>query len=157
MFDIHIDEILNEAAPSRGELLKTMLLFAKVRPLARPRLNRHTGHTYQPKDNQRSLFQAILPYAKDHTPITEPVIVDTCIVFARGNSKGLHPVTQQHGDEDNLRKAICDSMQPDILGDDRWIIGGHNYKIFGDENCAMIQIYKPILNHSVSDRIRQQQ
>ena len=42
-----------------------------------------------------------------------------------------------------MRKAICDAMQhAKILDDDKWVLGGENYKAFSDEDMLLIKIYR---------------
>lgn len=128
--------------PLRGDLIAVLPIFQRINPLPRPRLNYYSKTIYQPKENQKSLLADIQNF--QHLEITFPVIIDTYINFeAKGKTR--HPTAKQYGDEDNLRKAICDALQyGKILEDDRWIVGGNNYKWMGKEDCCLVEIYKVI-------------
>lgn len=75
--------------------------------------------------------------------VSHPVIIDTYINLKRAKSSKLdYPIGKNHGDEDNLRKAICDALvAKEILVDDSLILGGQNYKLFGPEDLCLIQIW----------------
>lgn len=101
----------------------------------------HVKGIYQPLDNQQELRQALTAY--DSTAIAEPVIIDTYINLERAKScKLAFPTGRLHGDEDNLRKAINDALvDRQIVTDDRLILGGLNFKMFGPENQCLIVIW----------------
>jgi hypothetical protein len=90
--------------PSRVNLLSSVCVPVRCRPLSRPRLTK--GRVYQPLKNQFELLEAM-----DHCfmPIVDPVIVDVNFLF-RGHGKHEWPVQRAIGDEDNLRKAVCDAL-----------------------------------------------
>lgn len=71
------------------------------------------------------------------------MIVDTYINFKKAeNTEMIYPVAKQHGDEDNLRKAILDAMTATrIIGDDSLVLGGENYKAFSDVDCVVAHIW----------------
>jgi Holliday junction resolvase RusA-like endonuclease len=125
--------------PDRGELIAVLPLFETIHPLARPRLNYHSKKVYQPKENQQGLLSTIKNY--EPMEIGRPCIVDTYINFEK--QKGTYPVANKYGDEDNLRKAICDALQHGkIISDDRFIVGGENYKAFNEEDICLVKIYE---------------
>lgn len=126
--------------PRRGELLAILPIFQRIEPLARPRLNYFSKTIYQPKDNQRALLGEI----KNFQPIKieMPVIVDTFINYVK-QTRQDSPANKRYGDEDNLRKALSDALTyAQILIDDRFVVGGENYKWFGDEDCCAVYIWK---------------
>jgi Holliday junction resolvase RusA-like endonuclease len=127
--------------PTRGELIAEIPLFCQVRPLARPRSRGRVRGVYQPLANQEELRHELSRY----TPlrIDYPVLIDTYIQLAvPRKTRLLHPVGRIHGDEDNLRKAICDALvAQEILTDDAFILGGSNSKAFGPECLALIRIF----------------
>lgn len=125
--------------PIRGELIAVLPIFQRINPLPRPRLNYFTKTIYQPKENQKALLGDIQNF--ESMEIAFPVIVDTVINFeAKPGAKP--PIAIRFGDEDNLRKAICDALTfGKIMVDDRWIVGGENYKWNGSEDCCLVKIY----------------
>jgi Holliday junction resolvase RusA-like endonuclease len=75
-------------------------------------------------------------------PIAGPVIVDTYIFFDKEELSDPHPIRKEFGDEDNLRKAICDGLvKQGFLVDDAIIVGGENYKVFDTESWSYIEIW----------------
>jgi hypothetical protein len=54
------------------------------------------------------------------------------------------PTVIHIGDEDTLRRAVCDALtKAGVLADDRWIIGGQNYKrwcVEGEEAGVLIVV-----------------
>ena len=96
------------------------------------------GRVYQPLKNQFELLEAM-----DHCflPIVDPVIVDVNFLF-RGHGKHEWPVQRGIGDEDNLRKAVCDALvKRGYILDDRLILGGETLKFFAPEDWTQIQIW----------------
>jgi Holliday junction resolvase RusA-like endonuclease len=128
--------------PKRGELIAVLPIFNKISPLARPRINRHTSSIYQPKENQKALLSDIKVF--EPLEIAFNVIVDTYINFElpeEGKKRG-DISDKRYGDEDNLRKAIADALQfGKIIIDDRYVIGGENFKWLGPEDFCLIKIY----------------
>lgn len=118
-------------------------LFCKVNPLQRPRVS-FKGNIYTPTDNQQELFREIRDLI--HVPtIDQPIILDTYINFKRPKNRRVHfpIITRYYGDEDNLRKAICDALQRlQVIKDDKLIIGGENYKLFDDDDWLFFIIYE---------------
>jgi len=137
---IFFGRLMKILKPCRGDLIATLPLFVKVSPLARPRLNYHNKSVYQPKENQQALLAEMNNF--EAIEIAFPIICDTFINFAKGKSKTMWAVAQKYGDEDNLRKAICDAMQDaKIVVDDRFIVGGENYKHLATEDVALIKLW----------------
>jgi len=128
--------------PKRGELVTELKLCCRVKPLQRPR-GRAFGKfvkMYQPKENQQELLEA----CKSLNPIgiDYPVIIDTYINFPL-KGKNEHPTGPHYGDDDNLRKAISDALQANsVLSDDRWVLGGENYKSWGDIDQCLVRIWR---------------
>lgn len=129
-----------------------LVLFCKGQPLKRPRLSSNNG-VYQPKDNQQEILEALWVYTPilDGSPIDGPIIVDMTFVFSRnahkfaphGAKRADYPTDKKFGDEDNLRKAINDGLvTTKIITDDRFIIGGSTYKVFGEDDEILIKIYR---------------
>lgn len=127
--------------PRREDLLARIPIFCRVEPLKRPRVVFHTRALYQPLDNQKILRDALRGFTA--FKIEQPVIVDTMINFAKPpKSKFEFPSGKNHGDEDNLRKAINDALvSAGILLDDSLVMGGSNAKAFGREDMALIEIW----------------
>ncbi len=120
----------------RFDLLSEIFVPVRSRPLSRPRLTK--GRVYQPLANQVELLGAL-----DHCfcPITEPVIVDMDFLFT-GSGKHEWPVQKNIGDEDNLRKAVCDALvKRGHLLDDRLVLGGETMKYYAPEDWTMIKIW----------------
>ena len=95
---------------------------------------------YQPKDNQKDLLEV----CKNLNPmnIDYPVIVDTYINFP-SKGKNEHPTGPTYGDDDNLRKAVSDALQAhSVLLDDRYVLGGENYKSWGSTDQCLVKIWK---------------
>ena len=116
--------------------------YCRVSPLARPRTD--LNHIYQPKENQRALYEELWNYTPlMASPIDYPVIVDMTICFVKSNAAANeYPTGTCHGDEDNLRKAINDALvHCKIIKDDRFVIGGQTFKIYAPENQASIKIW----------------
>lgn len=126
----------------RGDLVLYIQAFTRIWPLERPR-KAPAGHMYQPLENQQGLWQELLSYRPYiPKPVGEAVVVDMTIYFER-SGKTEYPVGKSYGDEDNLRKGVCDGLvKTSILSDDRWIIGGETWKLFGLEDMVEIKIYK---------------
>jgi len=130
----------------KGQLLK-IRLFCKVQPLARVRHD--NNHSYQPKENQKELMLALAPYTAlmKNEPIDYPVIIDLTLLFDRGTPgksahQGEYPTAPKFGDEDNLRKAMNDALvTAAIISNDRFVIGGETYKVFAEEDGAIINIW----------------
>lgn len=118
----------------KGNKLKTIYCFCKVRPLARPRENYR-----QPIDNQRELFRELNNY-RCSKAIDEPVIINADIHF---NSKKNYPTDIGYGDIDNLEKAIYDGLVKfNIIRDDRLIVEGRTSKMSDIEDFLKLDIYK---------------
>lgn len=97
------------------------------------------GKIYQPKENQKQLLELV----KDFEPIEidYPVIVDSYMNFTV-KGKNEHPTGPHYGDDDNLRKSIADALQAhSVLKDDRYILGGHNYKSWGNTDQCLVKIW----------------
>lgn len=134
--------------PKRGKSLFKIVIFCRVYPLARPRFNNNS--VYQPKENQRELLYEISKYTELlPEKIQQPIVVDIEITFARkqpgrrgAKFEGDYPTDPSFGDEDNLRKAVNDGLvSQNIIHDDRIIIGGSTFKIFGNADQLTINIY----------------
>lgn len=126
--------------PLRDQLLYAIPLFVRVEPLMRPRMNFHSKSVYQPIKNQQELF-AELKQHKLKEPINSPIIVDSYVYYEK-KGKETYPTQKTYGDEDNLRKAINDAMvRLGIITDDKMVVGGENYKLFADEDCAYVLIW----------------
>ena len=135
--------------PVRGKKIHVFPIFTQIRPLARPRLNKHKNGVYQPKDGQNRLLDAMKYFKK--TMIDQPCIIDIYINLTRKVCDiSPYPIRPQYGDEDNLRKAINDALQIEkdiqkitkkIIYDDRFIVGGEQFKLFHKENGGVIRIY----------------
>lgn len=130
------------SVPKRGDLVAELKLLCRIRPLERPRARviGKFAQMYQPKKNQ----QELLENCKDLKPlnIDFPIILDSYINF---NLKGKneHPTGPAYGDDDNLRKSISDALQAhSVLKDDRFILGGENYKSWGNTDQCLIKIWK---------------
>lgn len=96
------------------------------------------GRVYQPLKNQEELREQLGVYPKKR--IDHPVIVHSYSHFA--GEVGF-PTDNHFGDEDNLRKAILDALvHAEILADDRYVIGGENYKLFAEEPYLLVRIYE---------------
>lgn len=134
--------------PTRKRILLNLVLFCKGEPLKRPRFG-NGNHVYQPKDNQKNLLVELDAYAPllGAMSIDEPIIIDMTFTFDRGNPryknfKGDYPTNPCFGDEDNLRKAVNDALvTKKIITDDRYVIGGETYKIFGNDDSIRIKIW----------------
>lgn len=127
--------------PERGELLITIWAFIPIQPLARPRFNKNSSNIFQPKTNQKALYKELESYPQSR--IKEPIIIDTYIQFSKLHKSHSVPIDPKYGDEDNLRKAIMDALQANhIIADDRFVLGGYNFKYLGEEDVAEIRIYK---------------
>lgn len=131
----------NLLIPLRANIIAKIPIFCQVMPLARPRMKWAVKGTYQPLKNQQELRQGLTFY--DSLSIDQPVIIDTYINLKRAKtSKMKFPTGRCHGDEDNLRKAINDAIvHQRIITDDKLILGGENYKFFGEEDVCLIVIY----------------
>lgn len=127
--------------PRRVELIVRIPIFCRIEPLKRPRVVYHTRALYQPIDNQKNLRETLRGFTK--FKVEEPVLIDTTINFRRATTSKLHsPSAKNHGDEDNLRKAINDALvSAGILLDDSLVMGGTNTKAFGSEDMALIEIW----------------
>lgn len=130
---------------TRKERLQRIPLFCRIEPLARPRAHVPRGSTfakiYQPKENQRVLLAnlgALQPLA-----FHQPLIVDLYINFKKAPSSKLNfPTGRNAGDEDNLRKAVCDALVAcKHINDDSFIMGGQTMKAWGEEDFAVIDVY----------------
>lgn len=135
--------------PRRGKCLLRVELFCKARPLQRPRLSPH-GTVYQPKDNQEELLLALAEYTPvvGGQPIATPIIIDMIFTFeTRGIRyakvpRAEYPTAAAYGDEDNLRKGVNDALvQTKIIHDDRLVVGGETFKVYGQENQVSIKIW----------------
>lgn len=131
--------------PTRKERLVRIPLFCRIEPLSRPKATVLPGQRfakiYVPKANQRTLLAnlgALTPMGYD-----QPVMVDLYINFKKAPTSKLHfPLGKNHGDEDNLRKAVCDALvEKGHLKDDALIMGGQTTKWFGEEDFAVIDVY----------------
>lgn len=131
-----------QVLPKRGRLLKTIRLPCRVKPLPRPRLcsTKFGQRVFQPLGNQHE-FRALVG-REPELMVTSPVIVDSYAYF-KPSKRLKFPATRAYGDEDNIRKAICDALQAaKIITDDALIVGGENFKLFGDDNGVVINIYE---------------
>ena len=131
--------------PKRGKNLLRIELYCKAEQLQRPRLS-PPGGVYQPKENQRALLSELSAYTPilGGSPIDQPVIVDMMFVFGRIPRKDQRefPTDKKYGDEDNLRKGVNDGLvATNILTDDRLVIGGETFKVFGKEDHVTIKIW----------------
>lgn len=128
--------------PKRGDLIITIPLWCKVRPLMRPRYNPVSKSIYSPKENQVEVFNEISQYQQ--LSINRPIIVDLYIYFTRPEkSETEFPTEKTFGDIDNLTKGILDAMvSHKIIEDDKHVVGGQNYKLFAPEDWAIILIYE---------------
>lgn len=126
--------------PERRNLMHTIPLLVRPRPLARPRVGEH-GNMYQPKDNQLELINAFSEWPVG--PLDYPMIVDSYINFRKPEStEDKYPTGRHYGDEDNLRKAILDAMVATrIITDDSLVVGGENYKAFSDRDCLTVHVW----------------
>ena len=145
---------MNINIPVRGKLLAEIPLFMRINALQRPRINQHSKTIYQPKQNQMELLESMLKYAIP--TIDCPIIVDSYINFfpkPKSRTWPSHPVSPVFGDEDNLRKALNDALQwkhqikgklvkDKIIKDDNLVLGGEHFKAYGDEDYAIIRIYR---------------
>jgi len=127
--------------PTRGTLLAKLPVYCDVQPLMRPRMRGRVKGVYQPLTNQHELRRALSAY--NPLRIAEPVIIDTYISLkAAKSSKLAYPVGLRHGDEDNLRKAINDALVAmHMLEDDKFVLGGENYKFFGPEGMCLTLVW----------------
>lgn len=126
--------------PKRRRLLRSIDLFTRVFPLARPRFIR--GRVFQPKADQAKLLAELAHYTYEcRAPFSGPVIVDITIYF---KGTGTWPTAKKWGDEDNLRKAVNDALVASrVLKDDSLIIGGETWKLFGEEDRCEVRIWQP--------------
>ena len=128
-------------------LIINIVCFCRVKPLGRPRINKHTGSIYTPMDAQAELLQELANWKID--TIEGPIIVDIKIFFEPRTKKDIendYICKPAFGDTDNLTKAIYDGLQHrKIIKDDIQIVGGSTYKIASDEDHACIAIYRPDL------------
>lgn len=127
------------------DLIYILDLNCKVCPLARPRKG-YYGNMYQPKENQRELFNALDEYVATNgilEPLDQPLCIDICIQFERKPSnKSKVPTSRFYGDLDNLVKAVNDALvAKGIIKDDSIIIRSLSEKRFGDSNNLWINIY----------------
>lgn len=127
----------------RGDKLLTIRVFCRVHPLQRPRVA-PAGHVYQPLDDQLELREELIPYeAIVKKPIAIPVVIDMVFYFSRGTAKQVYPTAPGYGDEDNLRKAMNDALAArGILENDRLVIGGSTWKLFGESDEAHVTVWK---------------
>ncbi len=141
----------NLLIPVRHEVLARFPLYCQVQPLKRPRMKWHVKGVYQPLDNQKELRHALTAY--EQLRIDVPCIIDTYINLERAKScKLAFPTGRLHGDEDNLRKAINDALiDREIVTDDKLILGGTNFKLFGSENECLVIIWSvhPTLTETI--------
>ena len=131
-----------DGLPRRGRLLHSISLPCRAKPLPRPRVvgTKFGQRVFQPLGNQMQL-RGLLAHEPE-LMVTRPVIVDSYVYFK--SSKRLQfPATKAYGDEDNIRKAICDGLQAaKIITDDALIVGGENFKLFGDSDSVVINIFE---------------
>lgn len=84
----------------------------------------------------------------DGEPYAGPVEVFTFFRFQREPTWPSHdtpwPTALDIGDEDTLRRAVLDALtQAGVLDDDRWVVGGTNYKRWcqpGEEAGVLIAV-----------------
>ena len=128
--------------PTRGELLASIRLSCRVRPLQRPRLfssARFEERVYQPLENQAELREKLSEL--EPAWITAPVFVD-CYMYFRQAKRTPFPSTKFHGDLDNNLKAVYDALQAaNMIMDDSLIIGGESMKLFGPNDEVEIKIF----------------
>lgn len=131
-------------SPTRGDLLLEIMVFCRIQPLKRPRKAGNANHFYQPKDNQLQLFEELLPYsALVKEPLDGPMIMDMHCIFLR-HENDQYPTAKRYGDDDNLRKAVNDALvHSKLVSDDRFIIGGETWKLYGEEDQAQIRLWRP--------------
>lgn len=129
--------------PVRASIIAQYTLFVRTSPLSRPRSRGKWNSTYQPIGNQKELRSALSLY--DALSIDHAIIIDSYCCLKQARTGKLKFATgRNHGDEDNLRKAISDGLQAaNIIADDKFIVGGENYKFFGNEDITHIIIWKP--------------
>lgn len=129
--------------PTRKERLHRIPLFCRVEPLPRPRGHAVGGFVkvYQPKTNQKVLLANLGAVAALN--LDQPVIVDLYMNFKKAPTSKLHyPTGRNHGDEDNLRKAVCDALVANKhLRDDSLILGGQTMKWWGEEDFTVIDVF----------------
>jgi Holliday junction resolvase RusA-like endonuclease len=126
--------------PLRDKLVAQFHLFCPVKPLQRPRINKHTRAIYQPTENQIELLNELALFPVDE--FNFPMIVDIYINFDRGDKLAPFPIENRYGDEDNLRKAVCDALQAKkVIINDNLILGGSTYKCFNTTDFTLIKIY----------------
>ncbi len=130
--------------PEVDKLLRTIWVPVHVKPHPRPRIMGWGGpnpRVYQPLRAQQIIARAIRGYVGPE-PIEQPIIVHVCSIFPQAKKIAKHPVAGQYGDYDNLLKNVLDAMvRIKILDDDRWVLGGESYKVFGKDHSLFIQIW----------------
>lgn len=128
--------------PTRGKRICCFPIFVAINPLARPRLNKHTGSIWQPKTRQAPLLDALKYFKKPG--IDYPFLCDLYIHLARrNNDESDWPTAPKYGDDDNLRKSVMDAMTDvGIIKDDRFCMGGSTYMCFDKEDFAFIELFK---------------
>lgn len=124
--------------PVRDKLLIDISLDVKVRPHPRPRFSK-SGIAYTPKRNE----ELRLALGRPPFCINEACIVDSIVSISRSKrSKTNFPISRYYGDEDNLRKAICDLLvDVGYLFDDSLVLGGSNYKTFASSDTLTLKIW----------------
>jgi len=131
--------------PQRDSIIHRIMLFCEIKPHPRPRINKHTGSIYQPRETMQELLNELhIQYKTKKKPyLQHPFILDAYINFDKPpRTKEKHPVAKKYGDEDNLRKSIMDALQlMEIIDDDKLCVGGMTYKAFGQENCAYLEFF----------------
>lgn len=127
-------------SPKRGRLIAAFPIFEKIVSWKRPGKGRK-GHRYQPKSGLIPFMNGLDRYERVEIPGV--VIVDWYFFFRRPKNP-LHkfPVGKSYGDEDNLRKAGNDALQDlGFISDDRFIIGGEQFKQYATEDYVVLKIY----------------
>lgn len=128
--------------PERGNLIKQMHLFVTPKPLARPRIKSMggTSQTYTPMENQAEMMSNMCYYKPLYLRI--PVIIDQYFVFPQFRNDPF-PTSNKFGDVDNLAKAVNDNLvRTEIISDDRLVVGGEQFKMFGAEPMCVILIWE---------------
>jgi Holliday junction resolvase RusA-like endonuclease len=127
--------------PSPGNVLARIPIAVTVEPLSRPRVNYYSKNMYQPLKNQAELRNCIEKFGFLEQ-IKDPCIVSVVVNWEKLNSKFEWPVTKNHGDVDNLCKAVLDGLvDRSILKDDRIVVETRICKAWGDLDFCYIEIY----------------
>lgn len=76
--------------------------------------------------------------------IDYPVCVDVMFGFQPSKKNYPWPTQNYRGDLDNLLKGVFDGLVHNShLVDDKFVVGTNSIKKFTDEDCVVIDIWKP--------------